>query len=410
MEGSEESVSLLLQISFVLFLWSIFDAMMSYVTPIIITAKGFSDSQMGLIYATSSVFGGLFDFVLCNILKNTNYRRLIMLVFIISIFFPILMGIANTAFVFILAMAVWGLYYDIMKFGTFDFVSKKIEHNDHASSFGVLSIFKSIGYFIGPLIAGYIILNSANQNAGLYAAAVFLVLSFLFYAAMLYKNKDVQVEKITHHSKRMPTKGELSLWVKIGKILFPILIMIMFLNVIDAFFWTIGPLFATSMAGFSQYGGAFLSIYSIATLFSGFMVGKIVRKYGKKRSAFISLMVGAPFIILIGFIGVPLLVLLVEFIGSAIISFAWPSIDGACADYLEESASYAKEINSITDFSANAGYVIGPVLAGICAQVLGTRMSFVSLGIAMFLFGLVLLIYTPKQIRVVIHRDEKTIQ
>ncbi|HVX93151.1 MAG TPA: MFS transporter [Candidatus Dojkabacteria bacterium] len=409
MEGSDESVSLLINISFVILLWSIFDSIMSYVTPTIITNHGFNDSEMGLIYASSSVFGGIFDFILCNVLKNVNYRRLLLLLFIISAFFPILMGIASTTFVFVLAMAVWGLYYDVMKFGVFDFVSKKIDHTDHASGFGALSIFKSIGYFIGPLVAGYIVLDGDNQINGLYMAFAFLVLSFVFYLVFLYKHRDHEVPHITHHNKKMPSKGELTLWIKIGKILLPVLIIIAFLNVIDAFFWTIGPLFIANTKGFSDYGGAFLSIYSISSLFSGFLVGKMVRKYGQKRSAFISLMMGAPFILLIGIIPNPLFILIAEFIGGSVISFAWPSIDGACADYLEESSFYSKEINSITDFAANFGYVVGPILAGVTAQVFGTQMSFASLGIAMFLCGALLLIYTPKQIRVVIHSDEKPI-
>ncbi|MCX6779347.1 MAG: hypothetical protein NTU97_03900, partial [Candidatus Magasanikbacteria bacterium] len=63
------------------FFWTIFDGMLSFAAPIVMTRSGLTESTMGLILGSSSVAGIIFDFCLCRVLKNTSFRRMFLFMF-----------------------------------------------------------------------------------------------------------------------------------------------------------------------------------------------------------------------------------------------------------------------------------------------------------------------------------------
>lgn len=86
-------------------------------------------------------------------------------------------------------------------------------------------------------------------------------------------------------------------------------------------------------------------------------------------------------------------------------SLSFPAIKGAFTDYISETHNYEKEIEGIGDFATNIGYVLGPVLAGLSAQLFSNSASFTVLGIMAACVTFILLLVTPKRIHVKI--DEK---
>ena len=70
--------------------WTLFDGLMAYVTPVLITSRGFSIAQMGLIIASSNIFGVIFDLMLIKFLRSANYRRLFLLVYLLCFAFRFL--------------------------------------------------------------------------------------------------------------------------------------------------------------------------------------------------------------------------------------------------------------------------------------------------------------------------------
>ena len=104
------------------FFFVIFDGILMYLSPIIITNAGISESLMGLIVGSSSIAGMLFDFFLCRFLKATHYRRIFLFMFILAVSFPIFLFSGKTVFIYLTAMAVWGFYYDFFNIGIFRFI------------------------------------------------------------------------------------------------------------------------------------------------------------------------------------------------------------------------------------------------------------------------------------------------
>lgn len=393
---------LLYNASLMIFFWSIFDGIISYITPLVITAGGLSKTTMGLIYSGSSVFGAVFDFLLSKFLKNTHYRKLFFLMFAICFGYPFLLWKAYSVFLFIVAMAFWGLYYDLMNFGCFDFVSRTAKTNEHSSSFGVLGVFKSLGYLIAPLLAGWLVVKAVETKPFL-AALLFLAISFLFYLLLLSLTKNGSRETIKEKIyKPVNVLVELHIWKKVGLVLLPVLIFTMLLYVFDAFFWTLGPLYSQDFKNFSNFGGLFMTMYTLPTLLTGWVVGRLTKKFGQKRTAFVSFLIFSVCLSFLALLRNPYLILSLVFFSSMIGSLAWPAIKGAFVDYITESFKYEKEIEGLGDFFINIGYVLGPMLAGFFSDKIGNSNAFSVLGMAGVLVTLVLMVVTPKEIKIAV--------
>ncbi|HZZ98921.1 MAG TPA: MFS transporter, partial [Candidatus Saccharimonadia bacterium] len=273
-----------------LFFWAMFDGVVSYIVPLTISQGGLSNTMLGLILGSSSIAGAAFDFFLCKFLSNTHFRRVYLLMFILCGVFPFLLAHGSSVWLFLLAMAIWGFYYDLMSFASFDYVGRKADEGHHTSTFGAMNVFKALGYMIAPLIAGLAIGESDTIGWQPFALiGTFLGISFLFYLLMVGVTKKDGPEFMQNVvCRRLNVLVEVHLWRKIGKVLIPILLMTMFFNIFDSFFWTLGPLLTESYKQLHPFNGLFLSAYTFPTLFMGLFVGKLTSRFGKKRTAFVS--------------------------------------------------------------------------------------------------------------------------
>jgi MFS family permease len=389
-----------------LFFYALFDGLLAYIVPIKITSLGFSKSQMGLIIASSNVFGAIFDFVLARFITNTNYRRLYLIAYGLCFVYPLVLWPSSGLPLFMIAMAVWGLYGDLNLYATFDFVSRRSHFNEHCKHFGILGIFRNLGYLIAPIIAGLVVVNTINFFPFSLALS-FIIITFIFYLFLIEfsPRKDSANFDPHPHYRHYNFVREFSILGKIARILFPVLLFNVTIFIFDAVFWTIGPIFSQAFPHFRDFGGFFMTAYTLPVLIVYWYVSPIVKKFGKKRTAYIAFLLGSLFLIPICFVKDPYLIIALVFSSSFIASIAWPAIDGAYADYITESSLYEKEIESLTDFTCNVGYIIGPIFAGVMAQLVGNQNVFAILAIFNIFMVLILLLITPKHITVVLRRN-----
>lgn len=397
---------LLTTAALMLFFYALFDGLLAYILPIKITSLGFTKSQMGLIIASSNVFGAIFDFVLARFITNTNYRRLYLIAYGLCFIYPLVLWPSSGLPLFMIAMAVWGLYGDLNLYATFDFVSRRSRSDEHCKTFGILGVFRSLGYLIAPIIAGLVVVNAIDIFPFSLSVS-FIFITFIFYLLLIdfSPKKDSPNFDPHPHYRHYNFIREFSILGKIARILFPVLVFNITIFVYDAVFWTIGPIFSQAFPHFKDFGGFFMTAYTLPVLIVYWWVNPIVKKFGKKRTAYISFLLGSLFLIPICFIKEPLIIITLVFISSFLGSVAWPAIDGAYADYITESSHYEKEIESLTDFTCNIGYIIGPIFAGVMADLVGNQNVFAILAIFDIFMVLVLLLITPKHIKVVLHRN-----
>ncbi|HLD31753.1 MAG TPA: MFS transporter [Patescibacteria group bacterium] len=384
--------------SFMVFFWTIFDSIMQYVTPLIIEERGFSNSMIGLILGSSSIAGAIFDFLICKIFKNTNFKKTFLVMFVICAIYPLLLWQAKTIWFFIFVMAVWGLYFDLYGFGTFNFIGRYTKKTEHAPSFGLVQTFRALGGILAPFIVGLLIVDQVNQRS-VSSGWIFLAMGFIFFTLLIYlirKNHSTETELI-QTPRRKNLFIEFHLWRKLGKLMMPVLCLTFYLFFIEAFFWTLAPLYAET-TNLGQFGGMFLAAFSLPALIVGWFVGTLTKRFGKKKTALAGLLVGS--LILSFFVYSPnsVVSIFVVFLSSLFISMALPAINAAYADYISEATQVEGEIESLEDFAFNIGYVLGPITAGILADLCGMKGAFSILGIFGAILAIVLLVVTPKSI------------
>jgi len=391
--------------AFMVFFWTVFDSTMSYLTPLLITERGFSNTAMGLIYGTSSVAGALFDLLVCRIFKQIFYRRIFLAMLLICSVYPLILWQAKTVPMFVFAMVVWGVYFDLYGFGIFDFIGRCTPKPVHSSSFGIIQVFRNLGGVVAPLLVGLVVVGTVDWKAfGLGWVALLMSAVMFGVLVLIMSSRTCGVESYCSPGLRS-FWTELHLWRKIGKTILPSLILTFFLFFIEAFFWTLAPLYAGS-ADLGRYGGLFLTAFTFPALIMGWQVGRLNRRFGKKNTAFFGLLVGSLVLSTFSFWHHPLAILAVTFVSSCFVGVALPSINAAYADYISEAADVEGEIETLEDVSFNIGYVLGPVTAGFLADMIGIPHSFVFLGAAGAVIATGLLVFTPKKIAVRIRTAE----
>lgn len=392
-------------LSFLILFWSVFDGIISYITPLVIVEHGLSKTLMGIIYGSSSVAGALFDFLLCRFFKDTHFRRVYLVMFIVCFFYPFILWQASVWWLYLIAMALWGIYYDLHNFGDFDFVSRQTKEEEHASSFGVIQAFRSVGYMLAPLVAGLAIGNLIDKTVDIkpfILSLFFLIIAFVFYFVLIKlakKEKAVCEIKPKGKISNINVLGEIKVWKKIIVLILPVLILTMMLNILDAFFWTIGPLIAEGFVGMEGFNGLFLVAYSLPVLVIGWFVSSFTKRFGKKKTAFLSFLIGSLVLVCFIFFNNPYLMIAINLLASFFFALSWPAINGAYADYISEAPAIGKDIEGVADLFTNIGYVIGPIVAGILADILGNTAAFSVFGLVGALVALVLWVMTPKKIR-----------
>lgn len=382
-------------LSLSIFFWTLFDSILGYVVPIMMQEQDIPIETIGLIIGVSSVFGALFDFVIGNIFKNATFRRVFIAMFALCMVHPLVLWQAKTIWMFLIAMAIWGIYYDMYYFGVFNFIGHFTKKKDHATNFGIIQTFRSLGLVAAPIFAGSIIAKTIDWTVFFYSW-VFLVIGVIFFVQLL----TVMKKKTPAHHERLTTKRrrnpliEIKLWKKLVRLMTPALFVTFYICVVNAFFWTLAPLFNDG-TGTNHFNGLLLAAFSLPALFFSSFVGKITNRFGKKRTAIVGIFISSLFLASFVFFSDPIILIAIVFISSSFMSISSPAIDAVYADYMTESQNVDNEIEGIEDLLVNLGFVVGPISAGLLAGYFSISTSFSIIGLIGVLLALILFIISP---------------
>lgn len=395
---NNDQLPLVFVFAVVVLFWAIFDGAISYITPLLIQKQGYSNSEIGFIIGFASVAGAAFDFFIYKIFKNTNFRRLILAMFVICFAYPLLLWQTKSLWLFLLAMSIWGVSYDLYGFGIFNFVAKYIKRKNSPSSFGIIQVFRSLGNIIGPLVVGLLIVNSVDWRSLAFSwFALFVGFIFFIYLFFIIRGHGVISNLFKQPLTHRDILAQYHVWRKLGGLLRPMLAIAFYYRVIDAFFWTLIPLYAVTTS-YQQFGGLLLAAYTVPALITGWFVGSLTRSYGKKRTAYASLLAGSLILALFFFIQNEIVLVLSIFLASFFIKLTRPVVFSSFADYINDAPLAEIEIEGLEDFSANMGYIFGPILAGVLADLFGIQSAFGVLGLIGAVLAITLLIFGPKHI------------
>jgi len=387
-------------VGLLIFFFVIFDGLIMYLAPVIMTNAGISVSLMGIIVGSSSIAGMILDFFLCGVLKITHYRRMFLLMLILAGSCPFFLFGGTTVTIYFILSAMWGFYYDFYNVGTLDFVERTDDPEKHVSNFGFLRSFEGAGYLLAPFIGSIVLLLFHPGPQMIIALLIPLFIAFLFY--IIIKLRPI-VEKKEYDgvTRKNPLTflKEMALWEKVGIFLFPVLLLTLVINLIDAAIWTFGPIFSEQVGTINGIsGGAFMTAYTLPPILVGAIVGTIASKFGNIHTAQWAIALGSVFLVFIGYVTSPLILIILMFSSSFCFAIGWPAINAIYTQHVKKASARRKEIETVQDLFTNFGDVAGPIIGGYMAQYLGFSYAFTALGIMGVVVSVILFIVTPKTV------------
>jgi MFS family permease len=307
---------------------------------------------------------------------------------------------------FILAMAIWGVYYEFLVFSKAYFIEAFIKMDRHAMAWGILNTFRSITMFVSPIFVPILLDRGVEQP--LIATFTFLFLGMIgiliFHKLFPHKDRDVVKEVVV---KRTSALKELYIWRSLIKRIWPIFLFMFTLFVLEATFFSVGVLASEDLRQISQWGTFLIPAYTLPNLFTGFFIQKLGISLGKKRLAFGCGAVGGVLLFVATLLeSHPLLLILTIFTSAIFSSVSYPAILAATQDYVTRLGEFGGEMVGLQNASSSLGYVIGPILAGWAGMQFGNIHAVGLIGLLLLGVSMLNLIIVPRKI----HLPQKELQ
>lgn len=384
-------------ISLILFFVLMGDAILSYWVPNLVQDTLKSPLAMGFIVSFSSLVRIGIDLVFPQALKGISVKKLLYLSSFLGLIFAISLYesfyFAKISF-FLFSMVVWGFFYELLGFAQQQFVADTIPLKERSGVWGIIRVFRDLAYFLGPLLAGWLILRGEVYLS--FVAVFFIVISLIIikFSGRTHERKTEIVLSEVNLIK------EFSIWKILFKRVWPVVVLSILISVCDSVFWTTGAVWSNKLARESFWGGLFLPLYMLPTIFSGFVIAKLQIFSGKKKLA-MKLFAGFCFGLMLLWISDNIFwQLFVVLLASSILAFVYPLVDGVYTDIIARMGYQRKHMIGLSNSTRGVGFILGPILAGLTAGLYGEKLTFVLMGALCLLITLLLFIKTPKKLKV----------
>lgn len=380
-----------------MFLICLADGIIAFWAPVQIESSLKNTVLMGIIISFQSVVGLASDILFPSILKNASVRRLVILA-ILFVGMASMMLVASyfkpLVAMFMATMAIWGVYYELIAFSNNQFVATAVPPHMRSSAWGVVSIFASSAYFLGPTIAPFLILKGPFYIL----TAVMILLALTLLTCVTTLKNEIKKDEEFDIGNASPL-AEFKHWWVLARVIWPMLVMTLCLGFIDSTFWTIGAVWSERLSKSSFLGGMFLSFYMLPAIVVGFFVAKERIYKGKKILSEKILILAGVCLMLLGISTNIYWQLGMVILASTCLSVCGPLVQGVYSDIVSRMGHEKKEMIGLTSSVVNLAYIIWPPIIGYITSQLGERLSFSYLGLLAVLVAAGLLYVTPKKLR-----------
>lgn len=379
----------------VLFFILLADAMLSDWVPAFMQESMGSSMLMGLVMAFSSLIGFGADLLFPQLLRGVGVKKLLFFAIVVGGLFAstlMLSTLRPYIVVFLVAMALWGVYYEFLGFANQQFVAETAPVHDRAKVWAVMGVFRNLAYLLGPLLGGWLVGFGNNVVVGVSGGITLVAMLMIFFSRM---GKREAVLEPAHINLGM----EIAHWKTLLVHVWPIIVMSLVIGLVDATYWTTGTVFNDMLAKNAWYGGFFLSVFTLPSLFVGLLVAKWGIYKGKKKWGERFMLLSGLVLSMMGMFDNTLWYLGVVFISSCLLSGAIPLIDAVYSDVIARMGHERKHMVGLSSSTVSLAYIIGPIIAGWISSMVGERQTFVVMGMVLAIVATVLLLTTPKKLR-----------
>ena len=371
----------LLVLLFVTLVWLIADNLLEFVFPTYLEGLGKSYFEIGILLSLASVSGLLIDLPMGALSDRVSRKKLMISGLVMSVVFSIFIFSFNGNLFLALAFMFWGLAYQIWKVprdAQFAALTDKMQRGEEC---GLDNEVKWIGQTIGPLIGGFVFLYFGFSGMiGFYS--IFLVLAILILFLFIKETNHAPLGKSVYLSMTVSSLiSELKTAKALGSVGLLLLCFSLLFTAWEQILFTLIPLFygPNALNISPKLGGVLLAFFSLPGIFISYHAGKMADKIGKKNVLFFGLVLMGTSLVLFSLSHNLYLIFFFALLASVGWASSLPALNGLIIDL---SYNHRKgKIAGIWDFFMDAGYVIGPIMGGLIADLAGLRNTFLITGL-----------------------------
>lgn len=351
------------------------------------------------------------DVVFPSLLKHKTWRFYLLGGTIFSLLFPLitLLGeLSSAVWMFLLASLFWGVYYELVQFSHQSFVVAVEQKTNYTRDWGIIGLVISIGVLIGSIIgSNLLVLNDVVRTFTVsFIQGISLVLVLVLMMLIKKKRDELETKSAGVFEVRSLTRHKLALWKEAAywKVLlvkvWPVILVGVLIEFVDATFWSLGSLFGIDIFGKGDMDWFLLTMYSLPLALGALVMMKVNIHVRKKFYSDVALLFGGLCLTFLFFTsGNVFLTLLAIFIGSLFFAVVWPLNEAVYSELLRRMGKENIHLLGLAKANLSLAYMVAPIFMGFLADRFGYFNTFGLLGLLCFASGILLIYITPRKIR-----------
>ncbi|MBP7876026.1 MFS transporter [Candidatus Woesebacteria bacterium] len=381
----------------ILLFWGVADGTISTLTPVIIEENVVNPIVLGLVYSFSSLVGFSCDFIFSKVFHAKSAHFFMKWFIVLAILMPLwYMFVPATIPTLLIAMAIWGIYYELVSFSNFSIIREKMNHDQHSAAWGLIQTAVAFASTITiPLLA---FIASYNRDLTLAICTLAMIGAALIFKLMEKGRKEIG------HDDEISTKQPsfittLRIWRELMKKVWPLVVFFTILYLSNVTVWTVGILLAHEMQQYTIAGYALLTTFTVPYLFVTIIPPFLASRFSKKKAASACGVIGGVFLVLMGLSTNAWLTVIFMLIASIVIATAIPLMQAVFEDYVARLDSFSLHMVGIQSAAISFAYMIGPTLNGFIVTWVGNQRTFAVIGSLITLSSLLFLVIIHGKIR-----------
>ncbi len=377
--------------------WTIADTSLEFLFPTYLEGLGHSYFIIGLLISIPAIIGMLIDMPLGSLSDSWSRKRIMIWGLILSPIGGALIFLFKGNALIFTAFILWGIGYQVWHVPRSAYFAQLTSRKKRAEQYGVATEFSYLGETVGPVIGG-VLLSSLGlfYNVSFYVALCFLLAFLVFFLIKEKQRKRKESVIKTVIKSRASFSEDISILKKSGFYAF----VLLYISLLFTFFWgaiyTLEPLFygSGSLKLSPAIGGLILASFSLPAIFLGAPFGKLADRYGKKNLLFIGMLIMGLGLVFFSVSASPAFLIIFALLTSVGLILSQPALSGMIVDLSYRHSKGA--LCGIWEFFSDFGFILGPLLAGLFAELWGLQEALLSIGWIIVISAVILLIARKK--------------
>lgn len=372
----------------IIFLFCISEGALIFYIPITAERELGGVLAVGILLAIGNLAGLVADVLFGFVSEMTDYRKFMHISAFLSLLILPLILLEPTWPVLILIAILWGVRFELMaNFGANIYLAKHAPKGTFLTISGLNYLIKNLGYFLGPIIANFLVLQSSVWVAVI-LGAILLVEYLLMY--MVFNNHPGRDYK--HKLQRLSFYSELLVLKNHFSEVFPHFVMSYGIAIFESVFLIFGPSYFSKIS--VEGAGLLTGIGLLANVLLPSVMVRLITRFGT-RVVMIVATIGIALSVL-GFILVDSvwLLALATFMGFGWLVAIFVINDSSFLEGMSKlKVSEEDEIVSVRSMGPNLGYVTVAILGAVVISQWGFEFALVCCAIILLFSALIFRIY-----------------